>query len=55
MIILTFANNEIRSMKKMLADPESVEAKFNERIEEWKSQIVQYLHKEDSIYIKMSD
>ncbi len=45
-VILTRANTEIRLMKKMLADPESVEAKFNERLEEWKSKIVHYLKKD---------
>ncbi len=46
MIILTSANKEIRSLKKMLPDPE---AKFNERLKEWRTTIVQYLRKDVGI------
>ncbi len=46
MIILTRANKEIRGMRKKLPDPESVAAKFNERLGEWRSQIVRYLQED---------
>ncbi len=45
-VVLTCANIEIRSMKKMLPNPERVEAKFNERLEEWRLIIVNYLQED---------
>ena len=54
-VVLTQANIEIGSMEEMVEHYESVEAKFNERLVEWKSAIVQHLKDKVGLSVELAE